>query len=232
MKKIFFVLTLGMTFISGANAKDLLSCKDVDFSPKIEFSTSYGKLYYDFSKNTKAISRIAARIGHKESSAFATGLATVNVENEYVLGTKVVSLDKYLGYCVVPEVIKVYIGFSNPVIYISKELTKNSCQYNMVMLHEQTHQRINKAALDYFIPYFQLAASKLGTEIEPIHITKLSEIDAATDEMTQAFTQKYDKILAVFKKELTVEQGKLDNKTNYSIEDDICKNFNATHSRR
>lgn len=213
-------------------AENTTLCKDVKVEPEIKFSTSYGQLSYDFKKNTKRISQIAARIGSKEHGAFATGLATVSVENEYVLGTKAYPVQKGKGYCLVPEIIKVYVGFSRPVIYISNELPKNSCQYNLVLLHEKTHQRINKAALDYFIPYFQMAAAKIGYELQPIYIDKLSKIDQATDEMTQEFTNRFDKVLAVFKKELTVEQGKLDNKMNYSIEDDICKNFNATHLRR
>lgn len=232
MKKIVFVLTLCCSFIPHAYSADLQVCGDIDVFPDIEFSTSYGQLQYDFSKNTKKISQIAARIGHKETSAFATGLATVRVENEYVLGTKAVPLSQNKGYCLVPEIIKVYVGFSRPVIYISKELPKNSCQYNLVMLHEQTHQRINKTALDYFIPYFRFAAEKIGHELKPIHIEKLTQIDKATDDMTQEFTDRFDKVLDVFKKELAVEQGKLDNQTNYTIEDNICKNFNAKQLRR
>lgn len=233
MKKILFMLTIYFSLSTSLKAAENVDlCKDVKVEPEIEFSTSYGRLSYDYKKNTRRISQIAARIGSKEHGAFATGLATVSVENEYVLGTRAFRVSKGKGYCVIPEVIQVYVGFSRPVIYISNELPKNSCQYNLVVLHEKTHQRINKAALDYFIPYFQLAAAKIGYDLKPIYISKLSEIDRATDEVTQEFTVRFDKVLAVFKKELTVEQGKLDNQMNYSIEDDICKKFNATHPRR
>lgn len=233
MKKILFMLIFYFSLsaiVSGAEAADM--CRNIKVEPEIKFSTSYGQLSYDFRKNTKAISLIAARIGSKEHGAFATGLATVSVDNEYVLGTKALPLRGQKGYCVVPESVQVFVGFSRPIIYISNELPKQSCQYNLVLLHEKTHQRINKAALDYFVPYFQVAAQKIGYELQPIYIQKLSEIDRATDEMTQIFTDRYDKVLNVFKKELAVEQGKLDNQTNYSIEDNICKKFNAKRFRR
>ncbi len=232
MKKLVFILTFFFLFYHPAFAQVASPCAEVKVEPKIKFSTSYGQLSYDFSKNTKTISQIAARIGNKERSSFATGLATVNVDNEYVLGTQAYPLKNNGGYCVVPEVIDVYVGFSRPIIYISNELPKNSCQYNLVILHEQTHQRINKTALDYFIPYFQYAAAQIAQDITPIHIQKLSQIDQATDDITQEFTERFNKILAVFKKELALEQSKLDNQTNYSIEDDICRNFNAKHFRR
>lgn len=227
MKKIVFVLIFYFCFWPEVKAEVFTPCLDVEFSPQIVFSTSYGQLSFDFSKNTKTISQIAAQIGHKERKIFATGLATVNVENEYVIGTKALPVKTGKGFCVVPEEIQVFVGFSRPVIYISNELEKNSCQYNLVMLHEKTHQRINKTALDYFVPYFQFAAKKIGHELTPIYIDDLSAIDAATDDMTQIFSDRFDKVLQVFKKELAVEQGKLDNQINYSLEDDICKNFNA-----
>lgn len=232
MKKLVFILTFFFLFCHQLQAQVVFPCAEVKVEPKIKFSTSYGQLSYDFSKNTKTISQIAARIGNKERSSFATGLATVNVDNEYVLGTQAYPLENKRGYCVVPEVIDVYVGFSRPIIYISNELPKNSCQYNLVMLHEQTHQRINKTALDYFIPYFQYAADQIAQEMAPRYIQNLSQIDQATDDITQEFTQRFDKVLAVFKKELALEQSKLDNQTNYSIEDDICRNFNAKHFRR
>ena len=232
MKKILFILTIYFYLTAQSFAQKTEDCSGVKVAPEIQFSTSYGNLQYDFGKTTQTITQIAARIGNKERSAFATGLATVTVDNEYVLGTKAVSLFPQKGYCVIPEKINVYVGFSDPVIYISRELKKKSCQYNLVMLHEKTHQRINKTALDYFVPYFQFAASKIGYELQPIYIESLDEINTVTNKMTLEFTRCFDKVLAIFKKELAVEQGKLDNQANYMIEDDICRNFNAKHFRR
>lgn len=230
MKKLVLMLTILLFCVGKVSAKEKSDCVGISYEPEVEFSTSYGQLRYDFSKNTKKISELAAQIGSAEHSAFLSGLATLTVENEYVLGTKALPVQN--GYCVVPEVIQVYVGFSRPTIYISNELEKGSCQYNLVMLHEQTHQRINTAALDYFVPYFQFAAHKIGRELEPVYIEKLSLIDSATDDLTQIFTEKFDKVLLVFKKELAVEQGKLDNQSNYVMEDNICKNFNVKRFRR
>ena len=230
MKKIVFLLILPFFFAS-VNAFALQSCSDISVDPEISFSTSYGKLVYDFSKNTRQISAIAKKIGKQESETFATGLATVSVDNEYIVGTIAYPLQKG-GYCVFPQKIEVFVGFADPMIYISRELKKNSCHYNLVMLHEQTHQRINIAALDYFIPYFQKAAEKISKKILPLQVENQQQIDVVTNQMTQDFTDRFDKVLDIFKKELAVEQGKLDNKINYSLEDDLCKNFNAKHLRR
>lgn len=227
MKKIVFILIFSCFFCKFVQA--FQPCEDVVAAPKVSFSTSYGQLRYVFSKNTQEISQIAELIGHQERGSFATGLATVRVENEYALGTKALPLKQKKGYCVVPEVVDVYVGFSNPTIYISNVLSKNTCQYNLVLFHEKTHQRINKATLEYFIPYFKLAATKFASELKPVFIENLSQIDSVTDNMTQIFTDKFDKLLYLFKKELALEQGKLDNQINYSLEDDLCKKFNEGH---
>ena len=47
--------------------------------------------------------------------------------------------------------------------------------------------------------------------------------------MTDEFAARMNKVVAVFEKELYIEQGKLDNKINYSMEENICRKFNATH---
>ena len=229
MKKIVFLLILFFLFF-GTDGWAASSCRDINVQPKINFETSYGQLRYDFSKNTREITKISERLGKPEATPFTTGLATVTVENEYIIGTA--ALPRGRGkYCVVPKEVYVYVGFSRPTIFISNELMKNTCHYNLVVLHEQTHQRINKTALDYFIPYFQMGAEKIARELTPIEIDSTAKIDAATDKITQVFSDRFDKLLNLFKKELAVEQGKLDNQINYSFEDDICKKFNAEHFR-
>lgn len=200
-------------------------CHEIIPAPEIKLSTSYGQLQYDFEHNTKQISKMAAQIGHIERSFFASGLATLSIEAQYTIGTQAYP-SKDNEYCVVPEVIQVYVGYVKPRIYISNELEKNSCIYNLVLLHEQTHQRINKTTLDYFLPIFKEYAFKIAQKIKPRKIKDTERIQKATESITQEFTNEFEKIVKIFKKELAIEQGKLDNSINYSMEDNLCRDFN------
>ncbi len=223
MKKLFFILTLN-TYIALLSTKALaFDCSQIQTIPSIEFSTSYGKLRYDTTKNNQQITAIAKTYGISEKGLFAAGLATINVNFEVSINT----LGKIYGennICVIPTNINIYIGYSDPVIYISKNLAKNSCKYNVVLRHEQTHHQINKNALEYFLPLFHDAIKKIITSVKPINVNTAEEIDLATTELTQTYNRKISPLIEVFKNELLIEQSKLDNHENYQHEEEICKN--------
>ncbi len=217
MKKLFFILTLLFFPTSGFSA-----CPEISSAPKIELYTSYGKLKYDLSKNNQQITKLAEKQGIIEKGLFASGLSTINVNMDITLKTVGDIIGKY-DFCVYPTTVKLSIYYSNPTIYISKQLIPNSCEYNVVLRHEQTHQQINKTALDYFLPLFNEAAKKISTNIKPINVKNLSDIDKASAKLTEEYNKKLSPLLEFFKQELLKEQLKLDNQTNYQHENTLCR---------
>lgn len=217
MKKLFFILTLLFFPTSGFSA-----CPEISSAPKIELYTSYGKLKYDFSQNNQQITKLAEKQGIIEKGLFASGLSTINVNMDITLKTVGDIIGKY-DFCVYPTTVKLSIYYSNPTIYISKQLIPNSCEYNVVLRHEQTHQQINKAALDYFLPLFNEAAKNISTSIKPINVKNLSDIDKASAELTKEYNKKLSPLLEFFKQELLKEQLKLDNQANYQHENILCR---------
>ena len=148
MKKLFFILTfcifLGLgNFVSVAAETDV--CATLKAEPEIEFTTSYGKLKYDF--------------GYNEQGLFASGLAVVGVNWEVSLNT-ISRVVNDTDICVVPTSLNVFIGYQDPTIFISNQLLPGSCEYNVVVRHEQTHHQINTAALEYFIPSLRRSVQK------------------------------------------------------------------------
>lgn len=208
--------------ISSVSANSVV-CNELESVPAIELTTSYGKLKYDYSKNNKQLTKLAAKHGIAEKGLFASGLATVNVSWEISVNTVGKVYDKN-NICVVPTSLNVFIGFSEPTIYISKQLRRKSCEYNVVSRHEQTHQQINKTTLDYFMPLFEEALEKIAANVKPERVSLISEIDRGTSVLTQKYNKKLAPLIEIFKQELMTEQGKLDNKANYEYENSLCKN--------
>jgi len=90
MKKLFFILTfcifLGLgNFVSVAAETDV--CATLKAEPEIEFTTSYGKLKYDFGYNQQGLTRLGQQYGIVEQGLFASGLAVVGVNWEVSLNT-------------------------------------------------------------------------------------------------------------------------------------------------
>lgn len=221
MKKLFFILTFAFCLPLINTQAQAFDCSQIQSIPSVEFSTSYGKLRYDTTKNNQQVTAIAGSYGIAEKGLFAAGLATINVNFEISINT----LGKIYGennICVIPTNINIYIGYSDPVIYISKNLTPETCKYNVVLRHEQTHQQINKNALDYFLPLIQDAIKKIIPTVKPLNVSNTEEIDIATTELTQTYNRKIAPLIEVFKNELLKEQSKLDNHENYQHEEEIC----------
>lgn len=222
MKKLFFILTINVFSFLHFNLANAVDCSTLNSIPTIELTSSYGQLEYNNSLNNLQITNLASRYGIIEKGLFASGLATVNVNWEINVNT-IAKVHGDYDICVIPTSLNVFIGFSKPTVYISQDLVKNSCEYNVVLRHEQTHQQINKVILDYFLPQFQSALEQIAATVKPEHIALLSDIDAATTKLTTKYNQKLSPLIEVFKFELLNKQSKLDNHLNYEYEQNLCR---------
>lgn len=224
MKKLFFILTT-LLFLHPHRALSASPCDAIDYAPKLVFSTSYGRLVYDDSKGLDDLTRLGSQFGTVEQGLFAAGLATVKVGWEIEVTSMVSKQDNII--CVLPATIEVFIGYENPVIYLSRELQPGTCEYNVVVRHEQTHQQINKTALEYYIPELKYRISAMTRDIRPIQVKRLTDTKQATAQLTQQYIERIHPLVEAFKQVLQKEQGKLDNHTNYKLEGDLCKYYHA-----
>ncbi len=232
MKNLFFVLILLNLLAPLDKAKAAAfdvpakrQCEEQDFALKINFTTSYGKLVYDQSKTKAELSVMAQRAGIFEKGVFAAGLALVNIDSEYELNTMTQSLSDG-GHCLIPYQLNVHVGYSQPIIYLAKELEKGSCTYNLVLRHEQVHQQINKQALEYFVPQIYQSIKEQTAQIKPMYIAPQSSEDKAAQELTKKYHQIITPLVDNFRDQILAEQSKLDNQQQYQREGDICRQFN------
>lgn len=241
MKKIFFILTF-LSFFNTAladlknnqakpvNIPDTANinykkiCEEQNIQPKLIFYTSYGKLTYNRDYDRKNLTLLAKNNGVFEEGDLASGLALVDISSEYLLSTASRQMANG-GYCIMPKEFSIYIGFVNPIIYISKDLPTDSCLYNLVLRHEQTHQQINVNALEFFIPIIYKKIKTILTKIHPLYVSDESLISAGTDDMTNFYAEKINILVEQFKNEIVAEQQKLDNREQYRYESEVCQRF-------
>ena len=226
MKKLFFFFLILLNMMGKAWAED--ECSAYKVMPELHFTSSYGKLVYDKSKSYDELTKLGKEYGIVEQGLFASGLALVEVVYQ-------VSVDSYrrkigLGkYCVIPARVNLFVGYSNPVILIAKELKEDTCEYNVVLRHEQTHQQINVSTLRYFLPKLKTAAVSIINNVDPILITRKNDSEEATQMLTDIYARQLEPLINFLKKEVLKEQSKLDNQTNYQHEGELCRYYNATH---
>jgi len=251
MKKIFFVLIFLLFFIcssvsaqtdTGILDNQILfsayqtngkldykkACESVKPNPKIVFYTSYGKLTYNTQYNQKNLTTLSKNNGIVEEGDLASGLALVDIASEYLLSTSCRNMTSG-GYCIIPQELSVYIGFTNPVIYLANDLKPGTCLYNLVIRHEQVHQQINVNALEFFIPIIYKRIKQIVAQMKPMYVTSKSKTKAGTDQMTAFYAKQIDRLVEEFKQEILAEQRKLDNRQHYQYESEVCRRYNQKH---
>lgn len=218
---IFTVLISSSSF--AFNYGEFVSCDEKNPEPRIIFKTSFGQLIHDLSTPQSQIQSKSSITTDKGS--FIAGLATVRVKNYIrISSAKGEALDEN-HYCIMPEVIEVYIGYENPTIYVAKEYPQNSCHFSLIIRHEQTHQRINILTLEYFLPLIDKTLTKTINEVRSIKVSRKEDAQAALEILQQYYIAKITPIIDELSKARIAEHQKLDSIDNYSMENNLCLDF-------
>ncbi|MFV0626382.1 MAG: hypothetical protein ACK5N8_03415 [Alphaproteobacteria bacterium] len=204
----FFFLNVNVFDAWGQN---LPRCQTL-INPKIEFYSTFGKLEYDFTKNTQEITAL--------TDTPAAGLATTRLGHARTLSFHLNRFGR--GYCVSAKEIKVYIGISKPVIYVTKDYLEGSCFQKVVIRHEDAHMQTTIRMLDHFMKNAPKLYTYMIRHIQPIYAKDQSEIDNAGKVLTKEYDFVMEGMTKELQREIDVEQEKLDNETQKYLRTEIC----------
>ncbi|MBQ8870166.1 MAG: hypothetical protein IJ019_02180 [Alphaproteobacteria bacterium] len=230
MKKVFYIvffITL-TSFSSFCLAKDdiTVACLRNMREPEVIITTSFGNLRYDNSKSRRTITRMHANQygGKVGKGKFLNGLSTF--EHELKLNFKIRKQTLLSGItCVYPTTINLFLGVGeDPVIYIARDYSEDSCMYNLVLRHEQTHQQINQSVLEYYLPIIKERFLEVVRNNAVVGSNSDIDLERAQGELQQKYLSVLNQLLEEIKTETDAEQAKLDNDKNYDYETQICKN--------
>lgn len=219
MKKLFFILTILIFLSSSAFCKD--ECSDIPINPQIKVLSSYGKLIFDNSKSRQELTQITKQHVFVEDGLFANGLSTAELNFNISLKTYTQNINDST-ICVLPKEVTIFLGFENPIIYLSNQLKENSCEYKIVLNHEKTHQQINKKTLEYYLPLFKSASTSIIKNIKPLTMTNIENLNKTTSDYIEIYNQKLLPLVDFIKKEISDQQQKLDTPSNYKYENSLC----------
>ena len=200
------------------------ACDSLNPNPHIIFKTSYGQLIHDISTPQAQIQAMAHR---PEKGILVDGLATANTHGSIkITRAHGVKLDDN-NYCIIPDEIEIYFGYTNPTIYVAKEYPIDSCRFSLIIRHEQTHQRINILTMQYFLPIIRNAAERIIHQARSIKVSSPAEDRQALTMLQNYYLFKLMPLVERFNQAREQEHQKLDNQTNYAMESDICTPFDT-----
>ena len=197
-------------------------CAKYTRTPKLRLSSSYGKLKYDFQHSSSQLRRMSSKKNHpQESGTFMSGLSLIDMDWSVSMSVITKTIDDYK--CIVPAAVDVFIGYRNPTIYISNDVARNSCVYNVVMRHEQQHQQINIAVLDHYLPMLKQGFQEKLSELQAIPLEEGKRVSDMTDELNFEYAESIRPLVNRFQITLQLEQQNLDTRENYENESNICE---------
>lgn len=196
-------------------------CAEFKYSPRLNMTTSYGKLAYNYDYDRQSLTQMGREYGLIEPNMYASGLSLFGIDWSVTLNTTV-RVAKDNSICILPASLDVFIGYQEPTIYIDKALDKNSCQYKLVLRHEHQHQQISIAALEYFIPRIREQILQNIAKVSPRNVNSLSQTDRTTAEMNDQYIEMIRPMVESFKATMLKSQKRLDNTENYRFESSIC----------
>ncbi len=232
MKKVFFSLIFGCFIINSAQADGKLvkyeeECLSFIESPKVELTSTYGKLKYDYSKDSTFLRQETAKrfqdLGEKLYDGFEP-VGLTKVRDAFDFGVTVGQIDISNGYtCLYPETITVHLGYYVPTIYILNSLQKGTCLYDMALRHEKTHMQIYIEALDYFLPQLKSTVNGLFGKLGVKVVKRAQTGRGVAQELNDLYLQQVQKEVERWRKEVEAEQLKLDSPEHYIIENKLCQ---------
>ncbi len=237
MKKVFFSLIFGCFVINSAQADGKLAkyeeeCLSFIKPPKVELTSTYGKLKYNYSKDSAFLRQETAKRFEDLGESLYDGFEPVGltkVRDAFDFGITVGQINISNGYtCLYPETINVHLGYYVPTIYILNSLKKGTCLYDMAVRHEKTHMQIYLEALDYFLPQLKEAVNGLFGTIG-VKVVKRAEAGrSAAQELNDLYLKPLQDIVNRWRKEVEKEQLKLDTPEHYIIENKLCEEIEGS----
>lgn len=239
MKKVFFALILSFFVEQSAQATEDIAaykkeCLDYISRPKVEVYGSYGKLHYNYDKDSAYLTKEQEKKVQKYSQQEAVEmnvLGLTKMKDVVDFKSEFAKLSLNRGYnCLYPESISISIDYYLPTIYIAKELEKGTCLYDLTLRHEKTHAQIYIEALDYFLPLLKKYADSLFDNVGIRVISSQESVDDAMQELSMAYHNAVQKKIDVWYRSVEKEQLKMDTFDQYALETSICKKIEAENS--
>ncbi|MBR1914893.1 MAG: hypothetical protein IJ830_00430 [Alphaproteobacteria bacterium] len=228
MKNVFYTLFfLSFAFFyHPADAADYKArCKPFVEAPNVEVIAAYETLKYDRSK----VSATLARLHQKEYGGYVDEGYRVNGLSTYDLSTQLDFRVAKTSFrdgvtCFYPTDIILTLKMKNPTIYIARGIKPGTCEYEVALRHEQTHQQINIEVLEHYMPKIKDVFIKT---VKKYAVAGRQKDDISLDAAQQSLQKKYidaiNPVLDEIKSEIKQEQAKLDNLENYAYEQSLCQ---------
>ncbi len=229
MKNIFYILIFISCafFLNPASANEYKEkCMQYRAVPNVKIALEFDELKYNHTKTPRTLARLQREkfSGKLLNGYQVMGLTTYDFGTELNFKLEEKIINNGLT-CYYPTEITLVLSMRYPTIYISKTVSKNSCQYDQLLRHEHMHLQLAAAAFEAYAPVlkerFLEAVKKYPVAGRP---KKDVSMDVVRDDLTKKYMSVLTPLVQTLQNEIDTEQAKLDTPENYKKEQTLCQN--------
>lgn len=212
----FLLLLSAVDTYAASYKKDVERCAEImDKNPaEVEIIYNFGEVKYDFSKTSK---EIPLPDDATEDGGKLNGLTELSPHFGVETKPAAVPLSNN-RYCIYPAKITAKIWY-NPIMYIAKDLEKESCRHKITVRHEQTHLDIGHQILLMFAQALKVQIPLILERVGPQVSRQKTE---TMTQMGEMYNKKILELNGVFINALKQKNMELDTTENYRQEDMLC----------
>lgn len=213
---VFLCAALLLMVPATARAKQCASPKTI-----MAFKSAVTDTKYNVSESAFDIHNL---YGGTHGAGLVTGLSLSPLSYEFEGLFKVTEVDG--GFCIALDKMKMLYK-AEPIVFISKELPRKSCEFKAVLRHENKHVRALKNVHGRTSSEFKAHVENSLERIRAIGPIPKSKIEAARDKMQDELTRLLDDYLKDVMAELTYEQNKIDSPSEYKRVNAECTEWSG-----
>lgn len=128
------------------------------------------------------------------------------------------------GFCVYIDRVDADFGWDRMEVYVAAEYKPGSCEYRMVLDHENQHVAINQRALGDSAPRVRAALEAILRDQGPLYVADASR---GADQALTAIHTRMNGSLDAFQRTMAEGNGVIDTDSNYEAVSQMCEGWDG-----
>lgn len=208
-----FCLLLPQTATAVSRAYLQKKCRDnmKNNPPEIVINYNYGELIFNHELTAEEIKKLYGKNNKAKDDTLYYGLTLMKFYQSIDIEHNIEKYEKSNFVCMFPQTIRIYVGFTNPTIYIDKNLENGSCVQQKTLRHELNH-------LDNAHTFLNALVLALKTHISEI----IMNTGPVFNEDKKLYFSQITDFINVYNEKWQQNENLTDNDENYHEEAKIC----------
>lgn len=231
MKKTFFYILFFSFSFSFATLVSFPAfaqsglCKRAWKEPNVKMHIDYGDVEYIHDLRANKFKQYLKREMDLNSklSRQVRGLTVASTKISFASSGKVQR--RRDGFCVELGDVDIHFGYDKLTVLIEKKYPKNTCEYNVIKDHEDTHVFLNREVLrDYSVKIYN-KAYEIVKNLAPVQVRRESQVKGTLDDMMNKLNEGLKPIINDFERARDKKNSAIDTDESYRNITAQCRNW-------